>query len=44
MKNIKTSRSILMKQINRASAVGEKDYATNVSSISNNDLVLVPGK
>jgi hypothetical protein len=33
-----------MKQINRASAVGEKGYSTNVSSISNNDLVLVPGK
>lgn len=42
MKNIKTSRSILMKQINRASAVGQKGYSTNVSSISNNDLVLAP--
>ena len=52
MKNIKTSRSILMKQINnRASAMGEAGYSTNVSSISNNnnnnnnnELVLAPGK
>jgi len=52
MKNIKTSRSILMKQINnRASAVIEAGYSTSVSSISNNnnnnnnnELVLAPGK
>jgi len=47
MKNIKTSRSILMKQINnRASDVSEAGYSTNFSSISNNinnnDLVLAP--